>query len=474
MSSLYKQATDLLALPDSDYSLVRPLDTAFEQYWVSFFHQTQSPECGANTKATLFKLLGTTDPDSSNTAETPSPPITFLAHGSYGAVSSPVLDVLHKWSLKMEYNPVSFFYKTLFHYIVRSQRDVARLLGTSPENTVLVTNVEYGLSAVLKSLNLAPCDCILAFDFTYGAVLFAMEAEAQACNATLLRIPTSTPITAESIVKDLDLFLATSAELVSGKIKLALFEHITSPTALVLPIDQLICICRQHNILSFIDGAHGVGQLDLQLDTLGPDFYVTNPHKWLCNARGCAVLYIHPEHHKWIHPLVITWGANQGMQAEFLWQGTADYSPFLSLVTAIRFFMWFGPSKFILRNHQLAVQVGDMLSYVWGTHLLTSDSTMIGNMVSVKVPKRMVSPQASCVNDTCSFSDLHDLLYETYRIEVPVFTFRNAQYIRVSLHIYNDIDDGLRLAESVLLAYGYPHDHSSFSRLSQWIRDFKS
>ncbi|KAJ8326076.1 hypothetical protein O5D80_005437 [Batrachochytrium dendrobatidis] len=463
MSSLYTQATALLNLTTEEYALVRPKNTLFEQEWVDYFHATSCPEFGLTTKNTLFKLLGTVDPDSISATA-----VSFLAHGSYGAVSTPTLDVLQKWSAKMEYNPVDFFYNQLFPYMVRSQRDAAAFVGSAPHNIQLVTNVEYGISAVLKSIPFCKGDLIIAFDFTYSAVLNALDAVAMASHASVIRIPTPDPITSESIVLALETFLKSIENDSIGKIKLGLFEHITSPTGLVLPIDLIIQICRRNNILTLIDGAHGIGQVELHLDDLGPDFYVTNPHKWLCNGRGCALLYIQPKHHKLIHPVVTSWGMNQGIHAEFLWQGTADYSPYLSLVTSIRLYIWLNPNKIMTRNRLIALEVGKILSSIWCTNTLSPDESMTSSMIAVLIPPRVGLPAKTCETDTCAFSTLHDILYTVHQIEVPVFTFKGKQYVRVSIHMYNDLQDCLRLAEAVLLAQGYADNHASFATLSMW------
>ncbi|KAI9352751.1 pyridoxal phosphate-dependent transferase [Obelidium mucronatum] len=259
-----------------------------------------------------------------------------------------------------------------------------------------------------------------------------------------------------------------------GPYRLALFEHITSPTALVLPIEELIHLCRKYGILSLVDGAHGIGQVDLKLDALKPDFYVTNTHKWLCHSRGCAILYISSEHHSKIKPLITSWGANQGLHAEFIWQGTADYAPYLSLPVTIKLFNWLSSndlSSLYSRNCTLAQRAGNMLSHVWGTSLLSLDPDMFAAMVSVAVPVRQAMSAIDCGEEACGISDLHDDLINKFSIEVPVFTFKGRKYIRVSIHVYNCWDDVLKLASAVLNALGYQLGSDAFNRLQDYIRE---
>ncbi|KAI8925869.1 pyridoxal phosphate-dependent transferase [Entophlyctis helioformis] len=442
----------------SDQEYERPPDPGFESQWLELFSSSAPPEFGEPLKAAHFPLLGGNDPDLPSAAA-----LTFLAHGSYGATASPMLDTAHKWSLRIEANPVRFYYHVLFPYLARSARDAAAFVGASPQNIVLTANVEFGIGAVLSSLDLEPGDVLVAFDWTYEAVLFAMESAARSRGATVAKIPTTMPVTGDSVVQDLERFFASHdaqnvADQSRGRIRLASFEHITSPTALILPVEKLVKICRDRGILTLIDGAHAIGQLPLMLEEMRPDFYVTNPHKWLCNVRGCALLYVDPKHHKMVHPLLTTWGAGKGMHAEFVWQGTQDYSAQLSLATAISFFRWIGPEKIMSRNRALARRAGKMLAEVWATDLLTTDMDMFGCMVTVGVPDRFVNPASgdgACV-DTCSFSDLHDDLIGQHGVEVPVFTFRKKRYVRVSIHMYNSWADACKLAEAVLKSLGYP------------------
>ncbi|KAJ3292557.1 hypothetical protein HK104_005190 [Borealophlyctis nickersoniae] len=227
-----------------------------------------------------------------------------------------------------------------------------------------------------------------------------------------MSFPMSKP---DSVVDDLQEFLKRCAAS-EGKIRLAVFQHITSPAG------------------------------------------------------------IHPSHHSTIHPLVTTWGHGQGLHAEFIWQGTADYSPFLSLRTAVAFYDWVGYDRIVARNHALAVWCANVLVACWRTERVVPFDEMVGSMCCVRVPNRYVGSEnedgmVACGGgggggeESCGFSSLQDALLEKWNVEVPVFAFKGKRWIRVSLHIYNEEADCFRLAEAVLGLQNYPHSHENYQTL---------
>lgn len=212
---------------------------------------------------------------------------SFLNHGSYGACPRVVAEEQSRLRLEMESHPDAFMARMHPDRGIREPRRVAQQLaaftGTTAERIALVENATTGVQAVLNSLPFGPGDHILVTDHQYNAVRLAVEARCRDTGATpvLVRIPL--PTDADAIVERV---LAAADE----RVKLVVLDHITSPSALVLPVEQLVPELRRRGIPVLIDGAHSIGQLPLQLDALGPDWYVTNMHKWAYAPRGSAML----------------------------------------------------------------------------------------------------------------------------------------------------------------------------------------
>jgi isopenicillin-N epimerase len=381
----------------------------FEQKWINYFADNEP----LNVKDLIFPHLNE----------------RYLAHGSYGACAVPLQEIHREWINEMEKDPNYFYYDTLYPYLLRSIRTLSQFVHTDPTNLVLVKNVEYGIQSVISSV-LKPGDKVAVLDFNYEAIVYATERIVGKDN--IIKVTTKLPVTDESLL------FAIEGTLRENSIKMLILEHISSPSAIVLPVDQIGRLCRTLGVLTLVDGAHGVGQFDLFLEDSNVDFYTSNFHKWMYSPRGCGFLYIHSEQSGKIHPPITSWGANQGQLSEFIWQGTDDYAPFLCIPLAILLHQWLKPV--LHKSKELATWTADYLGQRWNTDALASNSTMIS---------MILPPKEDCL-DNCRRSDLHDDLLKNCGIQVPVFTFKGLRCIRISIAPYNTRKDIESLAEGVL------------------------
>ncbi|KAJ3313112.1 hypothetical protein HDV04_002429 [Boothiomyces sp. JEL0838] len=352
----------------------------------------------------------------------------YLAHGSYGLCPDVLLDCYREWSLDIEADPAVFYYRVLYPYLIRSIRVLADFINTKPTNVFLVPNVEIGIASVLQNYSGRVC----CFDLSYQAVVNQLE------KFDLVKIPLPA-LEKEAILDTLREFLQNNT------VKLGIFEHTTSPTGIVMPIKEIIEICKSFGVDTLIDGAHGIGMINLDFQELKPDYYTSNFHKWMSSPRGCAFLYVDPKHT--VRPLISSWGYKLGPWNEFIWQGTNDYSAYLTIPLCIKLFKQL---NYIERNNSLARWAGNILSRAWNTKTLTSD---YASMVTLILPKNLKAD-----------FDLHDALYDR-GIQVPVFVFRNVRMMRVSIHVYNNKNDVMVLGRAVLELYGYPSDYPGYSAL---------
>ncbi|KAJ3274944.1 hypothetical protein HDV01_001808 [Terramyces sp. JEL0728] len=351
----------------------------------------------------------------------------YLAHGSYGLCPEVLLKCYREWSLDIESDPAVFYYRVLYPYLVRSLWVLADFINTEPTNVFLVPNVEFGIASVLQKYTRVCC-----FDLSYQAVVNQLEKK------NLSKIPL--PVLDRQAILD-----ALTEFLRNNKVELGIFEHTTSPTGILMPIKEIIEICASFGVKTLIDGAHGIGMIKLDFKKVQPDYYTSNFHKWMSSPRGCAFLYVDPKHT--VNPLITSWGYKLGPWNEFIWQGTNDYSAYLTIPLQIQLFKQLG---YIERNNNLAKWAGNILSRAWNTRTLVNE---YASMVTLILPP----------NRGQEF-DLHDALYEK-GIQVPVFLFRNVRVIRVSIHVYNDKNDVLVLGRTVLELYGYPSSYPGYSVL---------
>ncbi len=315
---------------------------------------------------------------------------------------------------------------------------VAAFLGATGEGLVFVDNASSGVNAVLRSVELRPGDEILIPDLAYGGVVRAAAFIARERGATIstlaLPFPAHDPV---EVVRAVERAL-------TPRTRLAILDHITSETALVLPLAEMAAACRARGVPVLVDGAHAPGAIDVNIESLGVDWYAANLHKWAFAPRGCGVLWAAPERRERLHPAVISWGVtNDDWLQEFDWTGTRDPSPWLAAPAGLDFMRdVLGVAAMREHNHRLAWQSAQLLARRWGRPWTTPES-MVGCMVTVPLPEHLGPADATTAQQ------LRDALLFEHGIEVPVIALGRALWVRLSLQVYNDQSDVERLAEAI-------------------------
>lgn len=370
------------------------------------------------------------------------PDIVFLNHGSFGATPIPVFERYQYWQRELERQPVEFLGRRARDLLSQSRSALADYLHTQPANLVYVTNATTGLNIIARSLNLTSQDEVLSTDHEYGALDRTWRFLAQKRGFKYINQPLNLP------VKNPDQIIANFWAGVSPNTRVIFISHITSPTALILPVQSICKLARQQGILTIVDGAHAPGQIELNLEDLGADFYVGNLHKWLCAPKGSAFIYAHADVQHLIEPLIVSWGwesetPGESRFVDYLeWSGTRDISAFLTVPDAIHFQQQMGWKELRQSCHQLAAQTRQMIEEMTGQSALYPDGPeWYMQMGTVPLPEKLDS------------AALQDRLYREFNIEIPVTRWRNRHLIRFSLQIYNDESDilALKKALSVIL-----------------------
>jgi isopenicillin-N epimerase len=374
------------------------------------------------------------------------PGLTYLNHGTVGVTPRRVLDTQHAIRDAIERQPSRFMLRELTgRGLGRPRTDMPRLreaahvvaqfLGVEGDDLAFVDNATTGANAVLRSMPLQPGDEILVSDFGYGGIIRAVEFAARERGGTVRTVAMPYPVRSpEEVVNAF-----TSA--IGPRTALALVDHISSDSALVLPVAAIAARCRERGVPVLVDGAHAPGALPVDIASLGADWYVANLHKWLWVPRSSAVLWASPARQHGLHSAVTSWGLDQGFTAEFDSPGTRDPSAHLTAPHAIAFMRELGLRDVQAYNHELAWRGGGLLAERWGTSFVTPES-MIGTMATVLMPARLGSTRADAAR-------VRDMLLEEHRIEVHVHAFRDRLYTRISAQIYNDLQDVEQLAEVV-------------------------
>lgn len=321
------------------------------------------------------------------------PSVTFLNHGSFGATPLPVLEAQSAWRARMEREPVDFFTRDLEPALDEARAVLAAFVGADPDDLALVTNATTGINIVARSLRLEPGDEIVVTDHTYNAARNALEVVAVAAGARLVTAVIGFP----AIDDPLEAILRT----VTRRTRLLLLDHVTSPTALVLPARDIVAAMAERGIDTLVDGAHAPGMLPLDLESLGAAYYTANCHKWLCAPKGSGFLHVRRDRRDAVRPLVISHGANSlradrdRFRLEHDWTGTFDPSAWLAVPAAVEFgdrLLPGGWPALMSRGHSLALHGRDRLCSVLGALPPVPDD-MLGSMVAVPLPEQGTDPR---------------------------------------------------------------------------------
>lgn len=365
------------------------------------------------------------------------PKTVFLNHGSFGACPEKVLDYQTHIRRVMESEPVRFFARDLHASLQQAREDLGAFIGADPEDLVSVANATTGVNTVLSSIPLSTGDEVLVTNHEYPACRNALEARAASSGASV--VVADIPFPLESPQEAIDAVLAK----VNPKTRLVLLDHVTSQTALVMPIETLVNEIESLGIPVLIDGAHAPGMIDLNLETIGASFYTGNCHKWLCSPKGAAFLWVRKDFQKSIRPLVISHGASAPLdefsrfRLEFDWTGTGDPTAFLSIPTAIKEIaaMVTGGWPEVRRlNRNLALKARDILCDSLAIDAPCPDS-MIGSMAAVPIIDGSPEPPKSPL-----YCDpLQDRLLFDLGIEAPIIPWPHPPHrlIRISAQLYN-------------------------------------
>jgi isopenicillin-N epimerase len=366
-----------------------------------------------------------------------APGVAYLNHGSFGPPPRAVQLARRDWQAQLDRQPMEFFVRRHEDAWYQSRRRLARFVGADERNVVFAENATSAMNVVAQSLTLGPNDEILLTDHEYGAVARIWRRAAEQSASAEVRI-TKLPLPVESSQHIVDAIMAATDQ----RTRLLVISHITSPTAITLPVREIVTAARERGILTCIDGPHAVAQLPLDLEQLECDFYCASCHKWLCAPFGSGFLYVSPQHHDIVKPSLLSWGRLPPTERtvwsdEFVWSGTRDPSPYLAVPAAIDFLQQVGLERFRQTTHSLAQYARRRLVELVGMEPIVPDSReWYGNMAHVPLP----------LGDA---ADLQKRLWSGYGIEVPIIHWDDRRWIRVSCHLYNTRAEIDRLVDAL-------------------------
>jgi len=366
-----------------------------------------------------------------------NPDVVFLNHGSFGACPRPVFERYQAWQRQLEWQPVEFIGRRLHGLLAEARADLGRYLHADPDDLVYVYNVTTALNIVARSLPLEPGDEVLTTNHEYGALertwTFVSEHRQTRVVAQKLPVP----------IDDVNEVVEAVWAGVTPRTRVLFLSHITSPTAVTLPIEPLIARAQAAGIWTVVDGAHAPGQVDIDLNALGVDFYGGNLHKWTSSPKGAGFLYVRRELQHLIEPVVVSWGWRPNDPGASVFvdqierQATHDPAAYLSVPAAIEFLAERDWPRVRQECHELARLARQQMTELTGIQpLVEDDPRWFAQMATLPLPP-------------CDSAELKRRLYDDYQIEIPATRWGEAPCLRVSVQGYNTRADIERLIAAV-------------------------
>lgn len=355
------------------------------------------------------------------------PSIHFLNHGSFGACPAPVFEDYQRWQRKLEFQPVKFLGRDFENLMQNARTGLAEFLSCNPEDVVFFPNATTAINMVIKNLKLAEGDEILATNHEYTAMDKSWRH--YCLNSGAIYKNQSIPLPLPEPEDFVDLLWQG----VTPRTKIIFLSHITSQTALKFPVELICKKARKEGIITIIDGAHAPGQIPLNLEDIGADIYTGACHKWMCAPKGSAFLYARKDIQSALDPLVVSWGyeSENPSSSQFIdyheWQGTRDFSAFLTVPAAIKFMDDNDWGEVQQSCSKMVNEVRDKINQLTGYPSFITNKSIL-QLATVQLPD--IDPAA-----------LQKKLYDQYKVEVPIFLWEKIVCLRYSIQGYNTQND---------------------------------
>lgn len=362
-----------------------------------------------------------------------------MNHGSFGVTPLSILGYKAHLDAEIDADRDHFMWFDLAEKHEEARRIVAAFVNAPQSDLVLLDNATEAVCSVLQSLVFEAGDEILMTNHGYPPFndFFKEFSRRTGVKFVVARIPF--PIEKEQQAVD-DIL-----EKVTPRTKLAIIDHVTSPTALVLPISDIVKALSAKGVDTFVDGAHGIGFMPLDMQKIGAAYYTSNNHKWLCAPVSSAFLYVRPDRQKEIIPAVGSKSAtvDYPFVERFNWQGTKSLSARLCLPETIHYVGalhadgWDGIYK---RNRALALAARALLCEKLDAPFACPES-MVGCMAAVPLGKFDFPAGAA--------HPFHKPMYERFGYGINAPAFEGSYNLRISAHLYNCMSDFERMAEDL-------------------------
>ncbi|MFC4067901.1 aminotransferase class V-fold PLP-dependent enzyme [Actinoplanes subglobosus] len=354
------------------------------------------------------------------------PSVSYLNHGSFGALPISVQRAQQRLRDEVESNPLRFFAVGLEDRIVHSRRHLAAFLGADPDGSALIQNTTSAVSMILQSMRFGPADEVLLTDHSYGAVAMAVRSRCRRSGASARTVALPLGLRNSEVVARI------RAALRPGRTRLLVVDQLTSATAALFPVAEIVAAAHEHDIPVLVDAAHVPGMLPVDVSAIGADFWVGNLHKWGWAPRGTALMSVAPAWRRRMEPLIVSWAHDEGFPGAFEFQGTIDYTPWLAAPAGVYTLRTLGPEAVRQHNEALVAYGQRVVGAALG--LAPADLPHPGGP---GVAMRVVPLPAGLATTFPEAHALRQHIADKLATEVAVNAWGGRGLLRLSAQIYN-------------------------------------
>ncbi|KAH0675147.1 hypothetical protein KY285_022948 [Solanum tuberosum] len=387
-----------------------------------------------------------------------------INNGSFGSCPKSIISAQQQWQLQFLQQPDYFYFNTLKPSMLKSRTLIQSLVNAADVDEIsIVDNATTAAAIVLQYItwsfftsDFRPGDAAVMLHYAYGSVKSSVQAYVARAGGKVIEVHLPFPLNSnEEIVTDFDKALKMG-KMNGGKIRLAVIDHITSMPSVVIPVKELVQMCRDEGVdFIFVDGAHAIGNVEIDVVDIGADFYTSNLHKWFFTPPSAAFLYCkRSEKVVDLHHPVVSVEYGNGLAIESAWIGTRDYSAQLVIPDVVELFVnrfEDGIEGIRRRNHDMVVEMAEMLVKAWGTELGTPPE-MCSSMAMVGMPACLgISGNSDALK-------LRTHLRVSFKVEVPIYYRAPLEgevnpitgYARISHQVYNTLEDYYRFRDAII------------------------
>lgn len=363
------------------------------------------------------------------------PDVAYLNHGAFGALPRVVGDAAAELRKMMERDPADLLMRRLPGMLNDVRSRLAELLRADESGCVFIPNATAGLATILTALasSFEAGDEVLTTDHRYDAV--AVQLGLLEASRGIAAVYAHVPLDIESPAD----VVSAIFERITEHTRLIVVDSIASASGFVFPVAEIVATAHEYGVPVLLDAAHAPGQIDVDLDAIGADFWVGNLHKWICCPRAAGIMSIAPAWRNTVRPLVASHLYAEGLQQAFDWTGTFDPVNLLAVPAALDFWDDLGWVNVRRRQRALVDNGAARIAAALGTTAPVADDFRAAMRV-IELPDRLTNDGARQIEATLS---------EKHRIEVSLMTLHDRDWVRVCGQIYNTPADYDRLAAAL-------------------------